>query len=98
MTTDRAPEIQPMGTPNPRSVKFLTDRTLVPVGSADFRPTPCCKCHFEREFAIGGLIRFARRHQIGEFPRCHPTRGGFTDLSIHGFNKSSAKPVHCGNG
>jgi Fe-S cluster biogenesis protein NfuA len=31
------PEIQAMGTPNPRSVKFLTDRTLVPAGSADFR-------------------------------------------------------------
>jgi Fe-S cluster biogenesis protein NfuA len=42
MTTDRAPEIQPMGTPNPRSVKFLTDRTLVPVGSADFRTPESC--------------------------------------------------------
>jgi Fe-S cluster biogenesis protein NfuA len=30
-------EVQPMGTPNPRSVKFLTDRTLLPSGSADFR-------------------------------------------------------------
>jgi Fe-S cluster biogenesis protein NfuA len=30
-------EVQPMGTPNPRSVKFLTDRTLLPTGSADFR-------------------------------------------------------------
>ena len=42
MTTNRAPEIQPMGTPNPRSVKFLTDRTLVPVGSADFRSPESC--------------------------------------------------------
>lgn len=42
MTTERAPEIQPMGTPNPRSVKFLTDRTLVPVGSADFRTPESC--------------------------------------------------------
>lgn len=42
MTTDRAPDIQPMGTPNPRSVKFLTDRTLVPVGSADFRTPESC--------------------------------------------------------
>jgi Fe-S cluster biogenesis protein NfuA len=31
------PEIQAMGTPNPKSVKFLTDRTLLPTGSADFR-------------------------------------------------------------
>lgn len=30
-------QIQAMGTPNPRSVKFLTDRTLLPTGSADFR-------------------------------------------------------------
>lgn len=30
-------EVQPMGTPNPRSVKFLTDRTLLSSGSADFR-------------------------------------------------------------
>lgn len=42
MTQERAPEIQPMGTPNPRSVKFLTDRTLVPVGSADFRTPESC--------------------------------------------------------
>lgn len=42
MTTERAPEIQPMGTPNPRSVKFLTDRTLVTVGSADFRTPESC--------------------------------------------------------
>ena len=42
MATERAPEIQPMGTPNPRSVKFLTDRTLVPVGSADFRTPESC--------------------------------------------------------
>lgn len=41
-TTERAPEIQPMGTPNPRSVKFLTDRTLLPVGSADFRTPESC--------------------------------------------------------
>ncbi|RKZ12367.1 NifU family protein [bacterium] len=31
-----------MGTPNPRSVKFLTDRTLVAVGSADFRTPESC--------------------------------------------------------
>jgi len=31
------PDVQPMGTPNPRSVKFLTDRTLLASGSADFR-------------------------------------------------------------
>ena len=42
MSDERAPEIQPMGTPNPRSVKFLTDRTLVPVGSADFRTPESC--------------------------------------------------------
>jgi Fe-S cluster biogenesis protein NfuA len=42
MNADRPPEIQPMGTPNPRSVKFLTDRTLVPVGSADFRTPESC--------------------------------------------------------
>ena len=30
-------DIQPVGTPNPRSVKFLTDRTILPVGSADLR-------------------------------------------------------------
>lgn len=30
-------DVQPIGTPNPRSVKFLTDRTLLAVGSADFR-------------------------------------------------------------
>ena len=30
-------DVQPIGTPNPRSVKFLTDRTLLPVGSCDFR-------------------------------------------------------------
>lgn len=42
MTTERAPEIQPMGTPNPRSVKFLTDRTLLGVGSADFRTPESC--------------------------------------------------------
>lgn len=30
-------DIQDIGTPNPRSVKFLTDRTLLPQGSADFR-------------------------------------------------------------
>jgi len=42
MSQERAPEIQPMGTPNPRSVKFLTDRTLVPVGSADFRTPESC--------------------------------------------------------
>lgn len=42
MSHERAPEIQPMGTPNPRSVKFLTDRTLVPVGSADFRTPESC--------------------------------------------------------
>lgn len=30
-------DIQPVGTPNPRSVKFLTDHTLLPAGSADFR-------------------------------------------------------------
>ncbi len=35
--SQRKPEVQPMGTPNPRSVKFLTDRTLLPTGSADFR-------------------------------------------------------------
>jgi Fe-S cluster biogenesis protein NfuA len=29
--------IQAQGTPNPRSVKFLTDRTLLPKGSVDFR-------------------------------------------------------------
>jgi Fe-S cluster biogenesis protein NfuA len=33
----REPDIQSQGTPNPRSVKFLTDRTLLPTGSADFR-------------------------------------------------------------
>jgi Fe-S cluster biogenesis protein NfuA len=32
-----AVDIQPVGTPNPRSVKFLTDRTLLPTGSADIR-------------------------------------------------------------
>jgi len=42
MSQERAPEIQPMGTPNPRSVKFLTDRTLLPVGSADFRTPESC--------------------------------------------------------
>jgi Fe-S cluster biogenesis protein NfuA len=42
MSDARKPEIQPMGTPNPRSVKFLTDRTLVPVGSADFRTPESC--------------------------------------------------------
>ena len=31
------PDVQPMGTPNPRSVKFLTDHTLLKSGSADFR-------------------------------------------------------------
>jgi Fe-S cluster biogenesis protein NfuA len=30
-------DIQAIGTPNPRSVKFLTDRTLLAQGSADFR-------------------------------------------------------------
>jgi len=43
MNAERPPEIQPMGTPNPRSVKFLTDRTLVPVGSADFRTPESCE-------------------------------------------------------
>lgn len=33
----REPDIQAIGTPNPRSVKFLTDRTLLAKGSADFR-------------------------------------------------------------
>ncbi len=33
----REPDIQAIGTPNPRSVKFLTDRTLLASGSADFR-------------------------------------------------------------
>jgi Fe-S cluster biogenesis protein NfuA len=33
----REPDIQAIGTPNPRSVKFLTDRTLLATGSADFR-------------------------------------------------------------
>ena len=42
MSHERAPEIQPMGTPNPRSVKFLTDRTLIAVGSADFRTPESC--------------------------------------------------------
>lgn len=42
MSQERAPEIQPMGTPNPRSVKFLTDRTLMSVGSADFRTPDSC--------------------------------------------------------
>jgi Fe-S cluster biogenesis protein NfuA len=42
MNAERKPEIQPMSTPNPRSVKFLTDRTLVPVGSADFRTPESC--------------------------------------------------------
>jgi Fe-S cluster biogenesis protein NfuA len=32
-----AVDIQPVGTPNPRSVKFLTDHSLLPAGSADFR-------------------------------------------------------------
>ena len=31
MSDARKPEIQPMGTPNPRSVKFLTDRTLAAI-------------------------------------------------------------------
>lgn len=43
MTDVREPDIQPMGTPNPRSVKFLTDRTLLGVGSADFRTPESCE-------------------------------------------------------
>ena len=43
MSDVRVPDIQPMGTPNPRSVKFLTDRTLVDVGSADFRSPESCE-------------------------------------------------------
>ena len=43
MSDVRVPDIQPMGTPNPRSVKFLTDRTLVGVGSADFRTPESCE-------------------------------------------------------
>jgi NFU1 iron-sulfur cluster scaffold homolog, mitochondrial len=35
----REPDIQAIGTPNPRSVKFLTDRTLLATGSAEF-PDP----------------------------------------------------------
>ncbi len=42
MTETRRPDVQPTGTPNPRSVKFLTDRTLLPVGSADFRSPDSC--------------------------------------------------------
>lgn len=42
MSEVREPDIQPMGTPNPRSVKFLTDRTLLGVGSADFRSPESC--------------------------------------------------------
>lgn len=34
-TSERLPAVQPMATPNPRSLKFLTDRTLVPSGSVD---------------------------------------------------------------
>ena len=38
MTQDAAQiPIQAQGTPNPRSVKFITDRTLLPAGSVDFR-------------------------------------------------------------
>lgn len=43
MSDVRVPDIQPMGTPNPRSVKFLTDRTLIGVGSADFRTPEACE-------------------------------------------------------
>ena len=43
MSDVREPDIQPMGTPNPRSVKFLTDRTLLGVGSADFRTPESCE-------------------------------------------------------
>lgn len=42
MSEVREPDIQPLGTPNPRSVKFLTDRTLLGVGSADFRTPESC--------------------------------------------------------
>jgi Fe-S cluster biogenesis protein NfuA len=35
--------IQAQGTPNPRSVKFITDRTLLPKGSADFRDPESAK-------------------------------------------------------
>lgn len=31
------PDVQPMGTPNPRSVKFLTDHKLLKTGSVDYR-------------------------------------------------------------
>lgn len=43
MSAERRPDVQPVGTPNPRSLKFLTDRTLVPVGSADFRRVEECE-------------------------------------------------------
>ena len=42
MTESRQPDVQPMGTPNPRSIKFLTDRTLLATGSADFRTPESC--------------------------------------------------------
>lgn len=37
MSTEAQIPIQVQGTPNPRSMKFLTERTLLPMGSADFR-------------------------------------------------------------
>ena len=37
MSTEAQIPIRVQGTPNPRSMKFLTERTLLPMGSADFR-------------------------------------------------------------
>ncbi len=37
MSTEAQIPIHVQGTPNPRSMKFLTERTLLPTGSADFR-------------------------------------------------------------
>ena len=62
MAEARTPEIQPMGTPNPRSVKFLTDRTLVDVGSADFRTpesalaSPLARRLFELDHVSGVFV------------------------------------------
>lgn len=60
--SDRLPAVQPVATPNPRSLKFLTDRTLVAQGSVDCRDpetarrSPLAMALFELEGVSGVFL------------------------------------------